>query len=107
MPLLLASQSDCLADFWARRWNITTSSVLRTSVYDVVIDGCLVNPRYGNVGVATVGSGTATRGKGVAQASGVTNGLSAGGFDEQAYNGAPSTSLPGPRFAPAALRPNA
>mmetsp|Transcript_37067 Transcript_37067/g.93487 ORF Transcript_37067/g.93487 Transcript_37067/m.93487 type:complete len:445 (-) Transcript_37067:547-1881(-) len=34
--------SCSLADFWGRRWNITTSSVLRTLVYDAVVEGSLV-----------------------------------------------------------------
>ncbi|MEW5305357.1 MAG: hypothetical protein WDW36_007901 [Sanguina aurantia] len=34
--------STCLADFWGRRWNITTSSVLRVLVYDVITDGHFV-----------------------------------------------------------------
>lgn len=33
--------SSSLADFWGRRWNVTTSSVLRTVVYDVVVEGTL------------------------------------------------------------------
>ncbi len=79
----LAPQSDCLADFWARRWNITTSSVLRTSVYDIVMDGCLVNPRYGKAGGTAVGSAAAAAGgKGVAGAGGVANGITAGEGDE-------------------------
>ncbi|GLC34462.1 hypothetical protein PLESTM_000197700 [Pleodorina starrii] len=36
--------SSCLADFWGRRWNIPTTSVLRTVVYDTIVDGCLVIP---------------------------------------------------------------
>ncbi|KAJ9530432.1 hypothetical protein QJQ45_000809 [Haematococcus lacustris] len=31
-----------LADFWGRRWNITTSSVLRVLVYDPIVEGRLV-----------------------------------------------------------------
>ncbi|EFJ41473.1 hypothetical protein VOLCADRAFT_121638 [Volvox carteri f. nagariensis] len=34
--------SSSLADFWGRRWNIPTASLLRTVVYDPVIDGSLV-----------------------------------------------------------------
>ncbi|KAG2496338.1 hypothetical protein HYH03_005568 [Edaphochlamys debaryana] len=37
-------RSTSLADFWGRRWNITTSSVLRTLVYDPIVQGSLVHP---------------------------------------------------------------
>lgn len=32
-------QSTSLTDFWGRRWNITTSSVLRTLIYDPIVEG--------------------------------------------------------------------
>ncbi len=32
-------QSTSLADFWGRRWNITTSHVLRALVYDPIVEG--------------------------------------------------------------------
>ncbi|KXZ53650.1 hypothetical protein GPECTOR_6g567 [Gonium pectorale] len=38
--------SSSLSDFWGRRWNITTSSVLRTLIYDPIVDGALINPRH-------------------------------------------------------------
>ncbi|GFR44080.1 hypothetical protein Agub_g5240 [Astrephomene gubernaculifera] len=38
-------KSCSLADFWGRRWNITTSSVLRVLLYDCIVDGALINPR--------------------------------------------------------------
>ncbi|KAG2437104.1 hypothetical protein HYH02_011362 [Chlamydomonas schloesseri] len=38
--------STSLADFWGRRWNITTSSVLRTLVYDPLAEGRLVATRH-------------------------------------------------------------
>jgi len=31
--------STSLSDFWGHRWNITTSSILRTLVYDIIVDG--------------------------------------------------------------------
>jgi D-alanyl-lipoteichoic acid acyltransferase DltB (MBOAT superfamily) len=34
--------SSSLADFWGRRWNITTSAVLRTLVYDPIVEGARV-----------------------------------------------------------------
>lgn len=34
--------SSSLADFWGRRWNITTSSILRTLVYDPIVEGVLI-----------------------------------------------------------------
>ncbi|KAG2429867.1 hypothetical protein HXX76_010647 [Chlamydomonas incerta] len=37
--------STSLADFWGRRWNITTSSVLRTLVYDTIAEGRLLAPK--------------------------------------------------------------
>lgn len=35
-------KSTSLSDLWARRWNLTISSVLRAAVYDPVIDGQLI-----------------------------------------------------------------
>lgn len=40
----LPPQSTCLADFWGRRWNIPTTSMLRTVVYDPIVDGSLILP---------------------------------------------------------------
>mmetsp|Transcript_5271 Transcript_5271/g.12400 ORF Transcript_5271/g.12400 Transcript_5271/m.12400 type:complete len:339 (-) Transcript_5271:126-1142(-) len=34
--------STSLADFWGRRWNITTSSVLRTVIHDTIMEGRLI-----------------------------------------------------------------
>ncbi|KAF5832586.1 hypothetical protein DUNSADRAFT_11486 [Dunaliella salina] len=39
--------STSLADFWGRRWNITTSSVLRTVIHDTIMEGRLVKPKTG------------------------------------------------------------
>ncbi|GIL82886.1 hypothetical protein Vretifemale_11794 [Volvox reticuliferus] len=36
--------SSSLADFWGRRWNIPTASVLRTIAYDTIMDGSLIKP---------------------------------------------------------------
>ncbi|GIM03726.1 hypothetical protein Vretimale_8387 [Volvox reticuliferus] len=36
--------SASLGEFWARRWNIPTTSVLRTVLYDTCVEGSLVNP---------------------------------------------------------------
>jgi len=37
--LLHVRLSSSLADFWGRRWNITTSSVLRTVIHDIIMEG--------------------------------------------------------------------
>jgi len=47
--------SSSLADFWGRRWNITTSHVLRAVVYDPIVEGCFVRRNDGQT-VATKGT---------------------------------------------------
>eukprot|EP00198_Chlamydomonas_reinhardtii_P003257 XP_001692593.1 predicted protein [Chlamydomonas reinhardtii] len=50
--------STSLADFWGRRWNITTSSVLRTLVYDPIAEGRLLpDPAVAATGAAATGTG--------------------------------------------------
>ncbi|GLC67260.1 hypothetical protein PLESTF_000534500 [Pleodorina starrii] len=36
--------SASLSEFWGRRWNIPTTSILRTVVYDTFAEGCLISP---------------------------------------------------------------
>ncbi|KAG2429861.1 hypothetical protein HXX76_010642 [Chlamydomonas incerta] len=61
--------STSLADFWGRRWNITTSSVLRTLVYDTIAEGRLV-PDPAVAAAAAGGAAAAT-----ASASGLSSGI--------------------------------
>ncbi|KAG2437101.1 hypothetical protein HYH02_011359 [Chlamydomonas schloesseri] len=63
--------STSLADFWGRRWNITTSSVLRTLVYDPLAEGRLV-PDTAVAGAAAAGGG-ATAGIGTGLTSGINS----------------------------------
>jgi hypothetical protein len=34
-----AVQSDSFADFWARRWNLTTTYMMRTMLYEPIMEG--------------------------------------------------------------------
>ncbi|GAX80051.1 hypothetical protein CEUSTIGMA_g7490.t1 [Chlamydomonas eustigma] len=47
--------SSSFADFWGRRWNITTSHMLRAVVYDPIVEGCLVRTTYVKPSGKTVG----------------------------------------------------
>lgn len=37
-----------MADFWGRRWNITTSHMLRATVYDPIVEGRFVKAKPGS-----------------------------------------------------------
>ncbi|KAF5833562.1 hypothetical protein DUNSADRAFT_10094, partial [Dunaliella salina] len=36
--------SDSFADFWARRWNLTTTYMMRAMLYEPIMQGCIINP---------------------------------------------------------------
>jgi hypothetical protein len=50
--------SNSLADFWGRRWNIPTASMLRCVVYDPIIEGRLVCVEGGAKGRQAAAGGT-------------------------------------------------
>jgi len=35
----ILAQSESVSDFWGRRWNITTSHMLRALIYDPIVEG--------------------------------------------------------------------
>jgi hypothetical protein len=43
MPL----QSESLADFWARRWNLVTTYMMRVLVYEPIMEGAWFSLRCG------------------------------------------------------------